>query len=217
MSRPLLITDCDEVLLHMVSHFRTWLDEAHAVDFDLSGGDFANSMTRRATGAAVARDEMWPLLNGFFVTEMHRQTLVPHAKEALAELAEIADIVVLTNLLDEHQERRLAQLEAVGISHRVMCNQGGKGDPVGRLLDEYAPSAAVFVDDLATHHASVAEAAPQVHRLHMIAEPDLAAIMPPAPQAHARIDDWAEAKHWIRDRLTSGLDATATPVIGDQP
>ena len=28
MKRPLLITDCDEVLLHMVSHFRTWLGEA---------------------------------------------------------------------------------------------------------------------------------------------------------------------------------------------
>ena len=28
MSRPLLITDCDEVLLHMVAHFDAWLDEA---------------------------------------------------------------------------------------------------------------------------------------------------------------------------------------------
>ncbi len=216
MTRPLLITDCDEVLLHMVSHFRDWLDEAHDVDFDLAGGDFANSMTRRNTGVAVSRDEMWPLLNGFFVTEMHRQTLVPHAREALAELAEIADIVVLTNLLDEHQERRLAQLEAVGIRHRVLCNQGGKGEAVGRLLEEYRPTVAVFVDDLAVHHASVAKAAPRVHRLHMIAEPDLAAIMPPAPAAHARIDDWPDAKHWIRDRLLSGVDATGAPVIGER-
>ena len=217
MSRPLLITDCDEVLLHMVSHFGAWLGDVHAIDFDLSAGDFANAMTRRGTGAALGRAEMWPLLNGFFETEMHRQTLVPHARDALAELAGIADIVILTNLLDEHQERRIAQLEAVGIAHRVMCNQGGKGGPVVRLLEEYRPSAAVFVDDLAVHHASVAQAAPQVHRLHMIAEPNLAAIMPPAPQAHARIDDWAEAKDWIRDRLTSGLDAAAAAVIGERP
>ena len=33
--RPLLITDCDEVLLHMVSHFADWLSEAHALAFDL--------------------------------------------------------------------------------------------------------------------------------------------------------------------------------------
>lgn len=217
MSRPLLITDCDEVLLHMVSHFRTWLDEAHGVDFDLSAGDYSRAVRRRETGQVLARDETWPLLNSFFETEMHRQTLVPHAKEALAEVAAIADVVVLTNLLDEHQQRRLAQLDAFGINHRVMCNQGGKGDAVARLLDEHRPSAAVFVDDLAIHHASVAKAAPQVFRLHMVAEPELAAVMPPAPAAHARIDDWAEAKGWIAGRLSSGLDAAAAPVIGERP
>ena len=33
MSRPLLISDCDEVLLHMVAHFADWLDEAHRRPF----------------------------------------------------------------------------------------------------------------------------------------------------------------------------------------
>ena len=33
MGRPLLLTDCDEVLLHMVAHFQDWLGEAHAIDF----------------------------------------------------------------------------------------------------------------------------------------------------------------------------------------
>ena len=215
MTRPLLITDCDEVLLHMVSHFRTWLDEAHGVDFDLSAGDYSRAVRKRDTGEVLAREQTWPLLNGFFETEMHRQTLVPGAAEALSEIARIADVVVLTNLLDTHQERRMAQLAALGIDHRVLCNQGGKGTPVVALLDEYRPSAAVFVDDLAVHHASVAKAAPQVHRLHMIAEPELAAVMPPAPEAHARIDDWFDAKDWIRARLLSGVDAAGAQVIGD--
>ncbi|MEA3040839.1 MAG: hypothetical protein QOC65_328, partial [Sphingomonadales bacterium] len=35
MSRPLLITDCDEVLLHMLVHFGEWLDEAHGCDLRL--------------------------------------------------------------------------------------------------------------------------------------------------------------------------------------
>ena len=214
MTRPLLITDCDEVLLHMVTHFRTWLAEAHDVDFDLSAGDYSRAVRQRDTGELLGREQTWPLLNGFFETEMHRQTLVPHARDALAEIARYADVVVLTNLLDAHQERRMAQLEAVGIAHRVRCNQGGKGKPVAELLEEYRPSAAVFVDDLALHHDSVERAAPEVFRLHMVAEPELAPIMPPAPRAHARIDDWSVAKDWIRDRLTSGLDGRDLPVIG---
>ena len=52
MSRPLVVTDCDEVLLHMVRHFREWLGEAHAIDFTLDGNPFA-SMTRRGEGAPL--------------------------------------------------------------------------------------------------------------------------------------------------------------------
>ena len=39
--RPQLITDCDEVLLHMVRHFGVWLGETHEIDFTPHAGDFA--------------------------------------------------------------------------------------------------------------------------------------------------------------------------------
>jgi len=193
-----VITDCDEVLLHMVSHFREWLDEAHGVDFSMDGGDFANALTR--SGAPIERMEIWSLLNGFFRTEMPRQTLVPGAKEALIALQEQADVVVLTNLLDEHRGARADQLRALGIDVPVHCNQGGKGTPVRRLIDEYRPSLTVFVDDLPQHHASVAESAPDTFRLHMVAEPLLQHV-PPADAAHARIDDWSAGQKWIEARL----------------
>ena len=209
MSRPLLITDCDEVLLHMVRHFGTWLDEAKDIDFAMEHGDFANAMTRRDGGPPPTQPEMWALLGEFFPAEMGRQTLVPQAREALARLADVADIVVLTNLQDECRQPRIEQLAAFGIRHRVECNQGGKGDPVARLVAEHGDPVTVFVDDLAVHHASVAKAAPRVHRLHMIAEPTLAAAMPPAPAAHARIDDWADAEGWIAARFAAGLPAAA--------
>ncbi|WBY06600.1 HAD family hydrolase [Sphingomonas sp. 7/4-4] len=207
--KPLLITDCDEVLLHMVRHFGVWLDEAHDIDFTPNGGDFATSMRRRADQALVERTQMWALLDGFFPAEMDRQTLVPYAREALAALAEHADIVVLTNLGDHCREHRIAQLATHGIAHRVECNQGPKGPPVARLVAELSAPVAVFVDDLAVHHESVARHAPQVHRLHMIAEPSLAPDVPPAPHAHARIDDWREARDWIAARFAAGLTADA--------
>lgn len=204
--RPLLITDCDEVLLHMATHFGTWLGEAHDIAFAPHGGDFSTAMTR-ADGSVPTREEMWGLLGQFFPDEMHRQTLVPHAVEALERLAGQADIVVLTNLQDQCRQPRIDQLAAHGIRHRVECNQGGKGTPVARLVAEYAPSVTVFVDDLAVHLASVAEHAPEVHRLHMISEPSLAPNVPPAPAAHARIDDWREAADWISARFAAGIPA----------
>jgi FMN phosphatase YigB (HAD superfamily) len=203
MSRPLLVTDCDEVLLHMIGHFADWVSEAHGYSFDLEAPGFREAL-RDSAGVPLAEDRVWPLLDLFFEGEMHRQNVVPGAVEALERIAKDADIVILTNIGDEYQAGRVEQLSRFGISHRVLCNRGGKGRPLLELLDELCPSAAVFVDDLAVHHESVARHAPQVWRLHMIAEPRLAAPTPPAPFAHARIDCWNEALPWILDRLCQG-------------
>jgi hypothetical protein len=205
--RPLLICDCDEVLLHMVRHFGTWLGEAHGIDFRADGTAFHQAMTRRDGGPAPTQEEIWSLLGGFFPGEMARQTLVPGAAEALAALAATADVVILTNLADHCRQPRIDQLARFGIHHRVECNQGGKGEPVARLVAEHGGPVTVFVDDLWVHHDSVARHAPGVHRLHMISEPQVARNTPPAPAAHARIDDWAEAQAWIAARFADGRPA----------
>jgi len=201
MSRPLLITDCDEVLLHMVAHFEEWLDEAHGIRFAFESGSFGGAMTEKANGAAVAEERVWPLLEQFFRGEMHRQTIVPGAVEALGRIAEVADIVILTNLGDEAHPWRVEQLAKHGIAHEVVTNRGGKGIPARRIMARHGASRTAFVDDLPVHHASVAKHAPEVHRSHMIAEPRLAAVIAPAEQAHARIDDWPTATQWLLDRL----------------
>ena len=201
MSRPLLITDCDEVLLHMVSHFRDWLGEAHEVDFAFETGKFEDALTDRRTGEPLGRDRVWPLLGQFFEGEMHRQTPVPGAIEALAKIGEVADIVILTNLPDLAHPWRVEQLANHGIAHEVVCNQGGKGVPAREIIDRHGATRTAFVDDLPVHHASVAKHAPEVFRLHMVAEPVLAPVVPPAEHAHARIDDWPTACDWILERL----------------
>ena len=207
MSRPLIITDCDEVLLHMVVPFRDWLDEVHDVHFDLSNHSFVDALRRKACGTVLEVGEVWTMLRAFFGTEMHRQYPIDGALETLARLSSIADIVVLTNIGEAEHEGRIAQLRALGVEHPVYWNQGGKGAPARRLIDEYAPSAVLFVDDLAQHHASVAEHAPEAWRLHMVGEPLMAPHIPAAPAAHARIDSWAAAEGWIRERLTEGRAA----------
>jgi FMN phosphatase YigB (HAD superfamily) len=203
-ARPLLVSDCDEVLLHMVTHFRDWLSDEHAIDFAIHEENWGEALVRRNTGQVVPGPEIWPYLDSFFDTEMRRQTLVPHALDALERIGGHADIVILTNLGDHRQAPRVEQLRGHGIAHRVFCNQGGKGPALRAILDEYRPSAAVFVDDLAFQQRSVAEHCPEVWRLHMISEPAVAARRAPAPDAHARIDDWRDAADWIEARFAEG-------------
>jgi hypothetical protein len=207
MNRPLVICDCDEVLLHMVSHFGDWLQEAHDLEFKLEGSNFVDAVRPRGGGTPLKREEIWPLLSGFFDTEMGRQTPVPGASEALVSISEHAEIVILTNLQDEFRDARAHQLSQFGINFPVHTNQGGKGAKVANLLADYTPAVALFVDDLGVHHESVAQRTPEVWRLHMIAEPSIAPNIPQADHAHARIDDWQVARQWIIDKITEGESA----------
>lgn len=204
MSRPLVVTDCDEVLLHMVRHFRDWLGEAHAIDFALDGNPFAQAFRRRGSTDALDDAEKWSYLNQFFDTEMHRQTAIEGAAAAMAELAREADVVVLTNLADHYQASRASQLRGHGIEARVFTNQGPKGHALKRIVDEYAPSRAIFIDDIANHHASAAEVVPSVARLHFCGEPSVAphiVCAHRAGHAHARLDTWTEALPWVLETL----------------
>lgn len=203
-SRPLVVSDCDGVLLHLIAHFQDFLGEEHGVDFQCEDGNFANSMRYKESGEALSEAEMWRLLNLFFDTEMHRQTPISGAVEAVAVLNEVADVVVLTNLMDHRLQLRAAQLASHGIHARVFTNQGPKGPALKRIVEEFRPTATFFIDDIAQHHASVAEDVAEVTRLHFCGEPLVAPHIDcahKAGHAHARIDNWAEALPWLLEKL----------------
>jgi len=200
MSRPLLVTDCDEVLLHMVCHFRDWLGAQHAIDFAMEGNDFATALRRRDGGEVLDKEEIWRLLGSFFDTEMDSQLPIAGALEALAEIGRHADVVVLTNLPDACQAARTAQLRKLGVDVPVFTNQGPKGAALQRIVADHGATRAVFIDDIASHHRSASIETPAVRRLHLCGEPLLAPHIDcalAAGHAHARIDTWDEALPWV--------------------
>lgn len=202
--RPLIVCDCDEVLLHMVAPFRDWLAETQGVTFAMASSDFSQAMRWTESGEPVEGPEIWRLLRAFFETEMHRQTAIEGAVEAMRQLAERADVVVLTNLLDDHRAARRAQLDTHGIAARVYTNQGPKGPALEKIIAEYRPSHTIFIDDLPQHHQSARERIGQITTLHLCGEPMLAphiACAHEAGHADARLDTWAEALPWLLARL----------------
>jgi len=202
MTRPLIISDCDEVLMHMVEPFRGWLDEQHEIDFDFTTG-FERALRHKTSGDRVERERIWTLLHAFFETEMHRQTPIAGAVASMARLAQRADVVIVTNIAAELGQARADQIHAHGLPYPVIGNgRGGpKGPTAARLIAERRPPIAFFIDDIASNHVSVAQHAPQVWRLHMVGEPGMAPHIDTALDAHARIDDWPAAERWIAARL----------------
>ncbi|MBE5073790.1 HAD family hydrolase [Erythrobacteraceae bacterium E2-1 Yellow Sea] len=208
MNRPLIISDCDEVLLHMVVPFKQWLEEDQGVNFDLTDNTFLNALTWQESGAVLEQEDVWHFLRSFFDTEMYRQMPIDGAVAGINRLAEQADVVILTNLQDKRREMRAQQLAEHGVHAEVFTNQGPKGPALKGILDRYQPSRAIFIDDLAQHHKSAAETVPNISRLHFCGEPIIAGQIDCAHQAghaHARIDNWAHALPWLLKELEKDL------------
>jgi hypothetical protein len=205
MTRPLIISDCDEVLLHMVAPFKVWLETSQGVDFNLDGHNFAEALRWQRSGELLEPADIWKMLGRFFDTEMGTQEPIDGAVEAIKTLSDVADIVILTNLVDERREKRAEQLANVGIHAPVYTNQGPKGPALKKIFEEHGADRRVFfIDDLAQHHQSVRETAPEVIRLHMCGEPTIAGTITCAHRegnAEARIDRWADALPWLMERM----------------
>lgn len=198
MPRPLVICDADEVLVQFAAPFETFLTEQ---GFALSLDSFALSGNiRRRDGSIVPGPAVTELVDAFFADRVEACTPVAGAVQALADLSRIADIQILSNVPASVRDRRAASLAGHGMAYPVMANAGGKG-PAVAMLAKGRGHPVVFIDDMPPHHASVAKHAPQVHRLHLVADVRLRPLIVPAPAAHARIDDWAEALPHVRSAL----------------
>jgi hypothetical protein len=192
MSRPLVISDCDGVLLEFIAPFVAYLESEH--DLTLRLDTFAlTGNVRRRDGTAVSGAEFPPLLDGFFTSHMPMQLPIAGAAAALAALATWCDVVVLTNIADHHAVARTTVLAQLGMPYRVIGNHGAKGGPIKLLIDEFQPSAVVFIDDLPPNHSSAKSVAPDVHCIHMVAEDAVRGLIPAAADADIRIDDWHHA------------------------
>lgn len=192
--KPLLILDCDEVILEFAGPFARWLRAARNVELRFDSFALAGNMRHLDTGRLVDMADFPALLDGFFAEGQHLQAPAEGAVDALTRLSHRMDLVVLTNIPAAWRDIRLGHLKALGLDVPVHANDG----PKGRMVKELAGDRrAVFVDDLPPHHDSAAKHAPGVGRLHMVADQALRGLIPAAPSAHARIDEWTTAEPWI--------------------
>lgn len=196
--RPLLIVDADEVLLAFARGFERFL-QARGLYLDLVSYRLHGNVRRRDDGTAILDIEVTGLLDEFR-DELDWLDPVEGACDAIAALRPEMDTVVVSNISPAQAPARLRNLSSLGLSLPLLANLGPKG-PAVRNLAKRAGAPAFFIDDIPMHHASVAECAPDVFRIHFVGDERLAPLMPPTRHAHARADKWREAEVLIRARL----------------
>ena len=198
-TRPLLIVDADEVLLRFAEHLEEFfITQGHELRLD--SFQITGNVYERNTDIVASAETVKELIGAFFEQCVESVPPVPGAADALAALTSHYQIAVLTNVPQHCRERREKALKELGFEYPVLSNAGAKG-PAIKDLSTATNALTAFVDDLPPHHASVAKHAPDVHRVHFVADPRLAALIDKAEQAHTRIDDWQELEPYLRSLL----------------
>ena len=198
-SRPLIISDADEVLLQFMVQFEHYLDKQD-LWIDLQSFKLNGNIKHKGT-QKQADVNMPDLLDAFFASETPHFTPVDGAAESLSMLSEHAQIVVLTNLPLAQRQARQENLKQNGMDYPVIVGSGPKG-PAVKWIAQNVDAPIFFLDDIFHNINSVADHAPQTHRIHMIADQRLRKMMNAAEKASTRIDDWPVARHWILETLT---------------
>ena len=105
------------------------------------------------------------------------------AAEAIAALAEDAEIVMLTAMPHRHRAIRRAHLDRLGFPYPLLTTETAKGPAIRQLRGEPARPVA-FVDDIPHNLVSVRTAVADAHLFHLMATPSLRGLLPPLDGGH---------------------------------
>ena len=196
-SRPLIISDADEVLLRFMAQLEHFL-EKQGLWIDLGNFAIRGNIKSLETNEPV---EYPDLIDEFFDAETRNIQPTSGAAQSLETLAKRAQIIVLTNLPAKNKQDRIDNLNAHGMNYPVVVGSGAKG-PAVAWLNARISAPVFFLDDIPHNVDSVAKHAQEVRRIHFVADPRLAKLIGPAKGATMRIDVWNEAYDWISRELT---------------
>ena len=197
-TRPLIVSDIDEVILNFVQPFKDYLDHCGFVlrteTYQLTGNVFP-----KGSDIPTAGPEVFKMLSHFFETQHEWQDLVAGALPALDRLSEHFDIVLLTAMPHAHRNERIAFMRDIGVSFPILTVESDKGHSVAHLA--YGRPGVVFIDDLAHNHESVATHAPGTHLFQYMAFREFEGALPVPPLHTQYHEDWDVMERAIHKAL----------------
>ena len=117
--RPVIAGDVDDTLVWFVDHLSRWM-AGHGFEMRLDSYQLEGSMFRQGSEHPLPFEDCIQIINDFFRAETRTQQAVPGAVEALTELAEAAQIVILTNVPRHAALARRENLDALGFPYPLV-------------------------------------------------------------------------------------------------
>ncbi|MEX0343863.1 MAG: hypothetical protein AB3N20_02995 [Rhizobiaceae bacterium] len=199
-TRPLLVLDVDEVVLEFVGPFMAFLNDA---GYELKVDSFRlhGNVVSANTGEVTERETVSALLNGFFEAQESWQTAATGAAETVEDLAEDAEIVMLTAMPHQFRDARRRLLDRTGFRYPLLTTQTAKGPAIEQLRGK-TPRPVTFIDDIPHNLISVQRSVPDAGLIHLMAHEGMRALLPPMDMTIDVANSWIHAGDLIRKHLS---------------
>jgi hypothetical protein len=193
--RPLIICDVDDVVVHFLRGFDAKLAE---IDHVLEANSFAlnGNVLHKITRAEMSQEDVSRLVDDFFIERTEFLEAIDGAVESLLHLSQDASVVMLTNLPHHARDKRIRNLQNLGLPFPVITNSGPKGPAIANLAARTA-GPVVFVDDSPNFVRSSFEHAPDVKIVHFLHDERFAKLHQPFDFVSHTTGRWADAKQHI--------------------
>lgn len=198
-SRPVIISDADEVILHFCQILSDYLNtQGMYVNFTSYAleGNIKYINTDEPVNSALFGE----IIDDYFDKHVEKQTLAKNVVKHLQSLSELCDIIILTNIPHDYADRRRKLLSDSGLGYPMISSSGPKG-PVMQAIRERTAEKLIFIDDISHHHKSVAQSVPDALRIQYIADSHLNNIEKKSKYCHHRCRDWSHIEQTIRHYL----------------
>ena len=205
-SRPLLLCDVDEVVVHFLRGLEGWLDK-NGMWLDPASFALNGNIKHKHDNEPLEQDRIGPVIMGFFEELTHSLEVIEGAVPALHALSGKADIVMLSNLPFEFRQERIRNLESHGLTFPLVTNSGPKGPAISAIAaDHSAP--VVFIDDNTGYLKSASEYLPSANLVHFMQDERFGRHVEREDYIHHRTDNWPDAHRHIEAVMTgNGAEA----------
>ncbi|MGI9372461.1 MAG: hypothetical protein ACR2OJ_08190 [Hyphomicrobiales bacterium] len=198
-NKPLVICDVDEVVLHFVRGLENYL-ETQGLWLDPASFALNGNIKEIASNTPIENSRVGPLLKHFFATCVGSLDAIEGAADALDELSDSADVVMLTNMPHDYRDARIENLHGHGMPYPVVSNTGSKGAAIHALASEVTKPV-FFLDDTPDNLHSSADTCPDVINIHFIQDDRFGRHLTVIDRFSLRTNNWNESQIFMRKHL----------------
>ena len=200
-SKPLLISDADEVIVNMISCFEEFILKENLY-YDMSAYALFGNIKNKEDDSIVNNEKIIELLNNFYDLHTMDITFVQEAVIYLKKIETELDvqIIILSNLPLKNREEREISFKNNGLNYPVIANSGPKGPAIKEVTKELMKNV-FFIDDISTNLLSAHETVNNIKTIHYISDDRIAKLALTPEKVNLRAESWIEIYNYIKNEI----------------